>query len=414
MKSLTNSQKALILGLIGVVAAVLGIMYVAMPNYSSTQSIKSENATLQNRLTELQGKQAKRDQYLAETEEYEGKFNEILDAFPNDLNQEISIMFVQGIKEDYDFTVNSLGLGEKEQFYTLGQGGADTALADGSTDGTTTEATTEASTEATTEAAATDTAESSENGASDLTDTSGYLCYRAAFPISYEGTYSAVKDIVSYVDNNADRMVVDSIDIAYDAESDLYTGSMNLMCYAIESQDRPERAITLDEVETGVENVFTGDGASSSGSDESLNKYDENDGAAIVSSYDFYAMINAADSDVSAKVVGQNGAGKDASVVSNSDNSVSALSFNFYEKDGKNYCDYDLDGTKYTAEVTSAEDIKLLLQSSAKKNEDDKSGVRVTINNTSSLPVYVKIADDDAASGRVNIASKSGSVKVYK
>lgn len=412
MGNITNSQKALLIGLVGVVVALLAIMYVAMPNWNEASSIKSENQTLQARLTELQGKQAKRDQYLAEKEEYEGKFNDILDSFPSDLNQEISIMFLQGIKKDYDFNVSSLGLGEKEQFYTLGINGGDAALADG-TDANaevSTETTTETTTEAVTEDAAGVDGTEENNG-----DTSGYVCYRAAFPIDYSGTYSAIKDIVSYVDTYSDRMTIDSIDIAYDAEEDLYTGSMNLMCYAIESPERPERSIDLDEVETGVSNIFEGGSGSGKSDDSSLNKYDENDGASIVNDYDFYAMLNAAGSDVSAKIVGQNGTGKDASVISSGENTVSTLSFDFYEEDGKTYCKYVLDNsTAYTAEVTSAEDVKVLIQSSAKKDDDDKVGVRVTVNNTSKLPVYVKIADDDAAAGRVNVASKSGSVKIYK
>ena len=64
--------------------------------------------------------------------------------------------------------------------------------------------------------------------------------------------------------------------------------------------------------------------------------------------------------------------------------------------------------------MTSAEDIKVLLQSSARKNDDDEVGIRVTIRNTTSLPVYVKVSGDDSVSPRVDIASKSGSVKVYK
>ena len=408
MANITNSQKALLVGLLGVAIAGLSILYVAKPNYDSVQSIKTENQALQARLTELEGKQANRDKYLAETEEFQGKFDDILNAFPNDLNQEISIMFMQGIKKDYDFDVASMGLGEKEQFYTLGSGGADAALADGTDAAATTEATTAATTEATTDVA--------ENGSEDgTTDVTGYQCYRAAFPIDYSGTYSAIKDIVSYVDNYSDRMAIDSIDIMYDPANDVYTGSMNLMCYAIESADRPERAITLDDVEVGVSNVFEGGSGSSKNNDESLNKYDENDGASIVNNYDFYAMLNPAGSDVSAKIVGQNGTGKEASVISNSDNSVSTLTFEFYDENDKTYCKYVLDGsTSYVAEVTAAEDVKILLQSSAKKDDDDKVGIRVTINNTSKLPVYVKVADDDASSGRVNVASRSGSVKVYK
>ena len=185
MGNITNSQKAIIVGLIGVVVALLTIMYVALPNWNEASSIKSENQTLQARLTELQGKQAKRDQYLAEKEEYEGKFNDILDSFPSDLNQEISIMFLQGIKKDYDFSVSSLGLGEKEQFYTLGINGGDAALADGTA--TDAEVSTEATTEATTEAVAEDTT-NGDGTEEDQGDTSGYACYRAAFPIDYSGT----------------------------------------------------------------------------------------------------------------------------------------------------------------------------------------------------------------------------------
>lgn len=411
-----NSEKAILIGLAGVAVAAVSIFYVAKPNMDTVNSVKAENVTLQNRLDELNEKQAKRDWYLSQTDELQGRFDDTMDSFPADLNQEISIMFVQGIKDNYDFKVSSLGLGQPEQFYTLGLNGGDVALTDGVTADTSTETSTDASTEAAT-TAVTDTA--STDGTELSTDatapSSGYTCYRAAFPITYRGTYEDVKNVVEYVDNYRDRMVVDSINIAYEAESDMYSGSMNLMCYSIQGEDRAPRSVDLDDVETGVDNIFTGGNATGdSSSAKDLNKYDENDGAAIKNSYDFYAMINAADSDVSAKVVGQNGAGKEASVVSNSDNSVSALSFSFYEKDGKNYCDYDLDGTKYTAEVTSAEDIKILLQSSAKKGDDDKSGIRVTIKNDTELPVYVKVSDDDSSSPRIDIASKTGAVKVYK
>lgn len=415
---ITDSQKAILIGILGVAIAALTILYVAKPNWESMQATQSENMALEQRLMDLQDKQSRRDLYLAETEEYQQKFDDILNAFPSDLNQEISIVFVDGIREDHDFTIDSLGLGEKEQFYTLGIGGGDTALnADGTVpaeevpaDGT---APAEGATETADTGAVTDAEANADGG---VVDTSGYLCYRAAFPIAYAGSYDAIKDVVSYVDNYSDRMVVDSIDIAYDEENDLYTGELNMMCYAIESEDRPERKIELDEVEIGVDNIFqNGSGGGSGSSSSSLNKYDENDGAAIVNSYDFYAMINPAGSDVSAKVVGQNGAGKEASVISNSDNTVSTLSFEFYEKDGKNYCKYTLDNsTSYEAEVTSAEDIKLLLQSSARKDGDDKAGIRVTINNTSSLPVYVKISGDDVESARVTVASRTGAVKVYK
>ena len=409
---LKDSEKSLIFIVVGVAIMLLSIVYVAKPKYENIQALNTEIGQLQSRLTLLQQKQADRDKYLAGIDEYNNAFNDVMASFPTDLNQEVTIMFLEGIKEDNDFSISSLTLGEKEQFYTLGLNGGDAALTDGSSNATT-EATTEATTtEATSESTDTASADGSlEEGT--YVDENAYTCYRADFPITYTGSYESLKDVISYINNFSSRMTINAIDIAYEAEGDVYSGNLDLKCYSIESADRAQSNMELNEVETGVNNIFNGGGSGNSSESKNLNKYDENDGAAIVNNYDFYVMLNPATSDVSAKVAGQNGSGKDASVVSNSDNSVSTMTYEFYAKDGKNYCKYDLDGTSYEAEVTSAEDIKLLIQSSARKDNDDKAGIRVTIKNSTDLPVYVKVSDDDATSPRVNIANRSGAVKVY-
>lgn len=415
---LKDTEKALLLGLVGVAAVVLVFMYVAKPNYEQVQTINTEITQLQARLAELNQKQANREQYIADTEKYNSDFNDLLDAFPADMNQEITIMFLDGIKTDNDFALQSLEMGQKEQFYTLGQGGGDASLGTTGTDTTT--STEAASTEAgaTTEAASTTEAATGDTLTEDTItgDDATYKCFRAAFPIDFYGSYDSLKDVINYVAGYQDRMTINTLEVDFDAENNVYTGALDLYCYSIESSERPERQIDLNEVEIGVDNIFDTDvQVGGSDSDSSLNKYNENNGAALENNYDFYAMLNSATSDVSAKIVGQNGMGKEASIISNADNSVSTLTFDFYEKDGKNYCKYTLDdSTSYEAEVTSAEDIKVLLQSSARKNDDDDVGIRVTIRNTTSLPVYVKVSGDDSVSPRVDIASKSGSVKVYK
>lgn len=406
-----DSEKGILLVIAGIAVLALSIIYIAKPKYENIQALKAESEQLQIRLNDLQSKQARRDEYLAGIDEFNKAFEEVMEGFPADLNQEVTIMFLQGIKDNNEFDIASLGLGRKEEFYTLGLGGGDATLA---TPAPAADTTDEAATDEA--AAATDTTAS--DGLAEgpaVPSSSTYTCYRAAFPITYSGAYESLKDVIRYVNNFENRMTINAINIAYAADNDSYSGTLDLRCYSIESADRPETKMELNEVEIGVDNIFLGgEGSGSSSSDSSLNKYDENDGASIESNYDFYAMLNAATSDVSAKVVGQNGAGKEASVISNSDNSVSTLSFEFYEQNGKNYCKYTLDGsTSYEAEVTSAEDIKLLIQSSARKDSDDDVSIRLTIKNSSSLPVYVKISNDDATSPRVKITSKTGAVKVY-
>lgn len=398
---LTDGQKSAIFGLLAVVAVLVSVMYFVKPNYDETQTIKAECETLEQRLNELQAKQAHRDEYLAGIDEFNDAFQKEMAHFAPDLNQEVTIMFVQGIKDDNDFKVSSLGLGHPEQFYTLGYAGGDAVISDAPP------------AEATEDAAI--TGETLTEGDAPASE-EAYNCYRADFPITYEGSYEDLKNVVSYVDNFQHRMTVNAVNIAYDAETDMCSGTLSMKCYAITGPDRPETSLEMNDVETGVENIFIGDGvvSSSSNSGSSLNKYDENDGAAIENSYDFYAMLNPATSDVSAKVVGQNGAGKDSSVISNSDNTISTLAFEFYEQDGKNYCKYTLDdSTSYEAEITSAEDVKLLIQSSARKDADDAVGIKLSIKNSTEMPVYVKVSGDDSASPRVDITSKSGAVKVY-
>lgn len=402
--NLKDTDKAALLVLLGIAICVLSIFYIAKPNYEAKQSLDSECAELQARLTKLQALEADRPKYEAGIEEYSKKYQQVLDAFPADLNQEITIMFLQGIKDSNEFTIATLGLEEKTPFYTLGTNTSATLPAEGaSAEG---ETDTEA---AAADTAAADTAVLTEDTTSDEDD---LVCYSAGFPMSYSGSYESLKDVVSYIDTYSDRMTVDSLSIIYSAENDSYAGDLILTCYSVEGESRPERSIELEQVETGVNNIF--EGTNGGGAANTLNKYDDMDGAAIETSYDFYMMLNAASSDVSAKVLGQNGTGKENTVVSGSDNTVSVVSYDFYELDGKNYCRYTLDNDKYyEAEVTSAEDVKLLIQSSERKNDDDKVGVKVTIRNSTSLPIYVKVSGDDAVSPRVTIA-KTGAVKVYQ
>ena len=208
-------------------------------------------------------------------------------------------------------------------------------------------------------------------------------------------------------------MTVNSLSIEQ-LEDGSYQGGMNVMCYSVEGESRPERSIDLSQVEIGVDNIFGGGDSSSTDAGTSLSKYNENDGAAIETSYDFYTMVSSATSDVSAKVVGQNGTGKESSVISNSDNSISTIKYEIYEKDGKNYCKYTLDDQQsYEAEITSAEDVKILIQSSERKNDDDLVKVKISVNNDTSLPVYIKVSGDDTVSPRVSI-TKNGLVKVYQ
>lgn len=394
--NMSASNKNMILVLLGLILLVAAYFLGVSPMLKEKKTIENQNTQLQNRLTELQQKSARQAEYEAGIDTYNKQFDEKLAVFPATLDQEYSIEFVEGMRQAFDWTAMSLTMGEPEQFYILGASQTDAA--------------------APAEGAAEDTADGTESTeaapAEPVVTADSLVCYQAEFPIKYEGSYEGIKQILHYVADYRYRMTVDTTNIAYDSSLDIYAGDIVLTSYAIAGQGRTDAPLSID-VETGLPNIFTGSGSGgASGGTSGLSKYDQNDGAAIATDYDFYVMLNPADSDVSAKVVGQDG--KDASKVTSTANEEETLKLDFYEKDGKNYVTYTLGANSYEAEITSSDDATVYVTSTARKGDDDKSAVKVTISNTMSIPVYIKVSGDDASAPRFNVTSKSGQVKVYK
>lgn len=385
--NMSSSNKNTIMVLLGVILMAAAWFLGMSPMLEDKEKIDAEVKTLQAKYTDLLAKSQNQAAYEEGIATYNKKYDEKLAKFPATLDQEYTVMFIESVRQSYEFNAKTVTMGEPNQFYVLGATTA--APAEGTTDGTTEVAAT------TTESAVVDSA------AQDI-------CYTAEFPITYEGSYEGIKELLNHVANYKYRMTVDSATIAYDVMNDRYTGAISLTSYCVSGPDRSDAPLSID-VETGVSNIFTGEGGSSSSS--TLNKYDENDGAAIANDYDFYAMLNPASSDVSPIVIGQEG--KDASQVSSDANDVVALKLEFYEKEGKNYVTYTLGDKSYEAEITSPDDVTMYVNSTARKDAEDKTTVNVTISNTMSIPVYVKVNGDDATSPRFNVTSKTGQVKVY-
>lgn len=388
--NMSASNKNMILVFLGIIVIVAAYFLGVSPMLEEKEKIDKEVTALQSRYNELQQKKDRQAEYEEGIKLFNEKFDEKLNQFPATLNQEYTIEFVEGIRQAYDFNAKTLSLGKPDQFYILGSSIA-TAEAEEGTEST--------------EAPAPEATEP-------VIDDSTYVCYTAAFPITYEGSYEGIKNVLNYVAGYRYRMTVDTTNISYDVSTDTYSGDIMLTCYSISGPDRSDDKLDID-VETGVPNIFSSrTGESGNPASASLTKYDANNGADIATKHDLYVMLNPADSDVSAKSIGQDG--KSASQVTSSANDEETLTIEFYAKDGKNYVKYTLGDKSYEAEITSGDDAKVYVASTARTGADDKSAVKVTISNTMSIPVYVKVDGDDAASPRFNVTSRSGQVKVYK
>lgn len=384
---MNETYKKLLLGALSVLIVFLGIFFVIRPANEDTKKLAKETADMTTYLNDLKSKEVNRDQYVADTAANYEMFEDKLSEFPSNLDQEYQIEFIQGIRNnpDINYDVSSLGMVQPSMFYVLGGSGSDT---------TATDATADTATDATADAAAT------------VDDK--YTCYTATMSLQYTGDYKGVKSFVDYVSSYAYRMTIDNVTVENDKDNpDIFSGAMTVNVYCITGKGREENAdINLDEIQTGVDNLFT-----SGSSNGVVSKYASDNGEAIKSDYDLYLAVNPAGSDASAKVVGlKNGGSNVTSNKAESEQVTVSVS-----KDGDKYVvEYAIGNNKQRQEFDPGEDLTMLIQSSDLKDEAaDQNKVVVSLENSTDKTLYVKIADD-ASANRVKIANRAGNVSVYK
>lgn len=361
---MSKNNIKILLAIVAVALIFVAYSYVYKPNKEEADSIKAETKTLETQLAELQAKEKDRDKYVEMTEEYYDRFDDVMAHFPANLDQEVSIMFMKGIEDTYhgEFDISTAGLGQETEYFTL---------------------------------------------SANSQAPNGYTCYTASLPISYTGTYDSIKDVIDYVMNFTYRMNVSAFSIDYNAEKDEATGTITMNAYAIADGEREGGLVDFEiNGQNGVDNIFIGgNGAPSSTSYE----YDATNGDELAADNDVKISISNAANDSVDGILVSSAAGEN---VSSDENSIQTVTVDVYEEDGKNYAKYSVDGKESVTELTGS-NVKIYVESSKRADSDDKNGVKLNITNTTSMVVFVKVADDDASSPRFSLGSKSGTVKVY-
>ena len=357
---MSKSNIKVIIVLLCLVIAGGTYLYVYKPNKEATDSAKSETESLEVKLADLQEKNKHRDEYIEMTEQYYADFNEVVKDFPATLDNELTVMFIKGIEDNFnqEFLIGNASMPVPSEFYTLG--GVD----------------------------------------------SSYQCYQRTVPITYTGNYENVKQFMEYIMNYKYRMNIASINIAYDAENDVATGSINMNQYCVFGEGRTPDTLDLD-VELGVDNLFIGGEGAATNTNFA---YDADNGAVIKTTNDIKIVLSSANNDSADGVVVA--AGNDSTNVSSNSQGEVSINLDIFAEDGKNYATYSIDDKNYTVELTG-NDVKIYVASSKRTDADDKNVAKLNINNKTDLSVFVKVDDDDATSPRFKMGSKTGTVKVY-
>lgn len=377
---MNETYKKILLIAAGILILAAAWFFGMKPNNEKTQSVKAEVNRLETYYESLRAKEVNREQYLRDTAENYAMFDEKLDEFPSNLNQEYQLEFVEGIRrnEEIDYNVTAQGMNPETAFYVLG--------------GSNSEGTLDATGEA---------AEGTESAAA-----AEYQCFNSTMTFTYEGSYEGVKKFVNYVAAYPYRMTVDAVSISRDEQSDMYGGSMTVNIYCIKGNGREEQVdLDLNDIDTGVDNLFTGGTASGS-----VSKFATDNGEAIKNDYDLYIAVNPTSSDTSGKLVGLRSGGSNVTSDKNEAEAVTVT----VSKDGDTYVvQYGIGTNRQRQEFDPGEDMTLLVQSSAIKDDSDVNAITLSLENSTDKTLYVKVVDD-ATANRIKVTNRSGSVIVYR
>lgn len=371
--SKTNAKILLVL----LAAALLfgAYMYIYKGNMEDKDSFDTQISSLESRYNELRAKEVNRDTYEKEMKLYSDETLAIVNSYPVGYDEVDIIMLVKKFiddNEEYNIQIDNIAMNEPVEYYTIG----------GVLD---------------------------ENG----NFNQGYTVYTINLPLSFTDTnYEGVKAFIDYIQKNNIKMSVDMTSInPGDLETDTkYSGSMNVTLYCIAGSGREKVDIPVDDtINHGVDNIFVG-GANANSVIVYAHDYDN--GESIKAKNDFSIILNNANNDVADGIVVS--AGTDDSVISDSTNDVVKVNVAVTGKEGAYEYSYSIGSKTYKGKLAEdAKELAIYVSSNDRVDGADKNGVELVIKNSTEIPVFVKVAGDDATSPRFTVGDKEGTVKVY-
>lgn len=212
MSGMSDRDQKLILVLLTAMIIFLPYFFFIKDKRIETESIKTENVTLQERLEYLRGLDAERDRYLRETDEMNASRDAIIASFPADIKQENYTMFL--LETEYSNVTEDPETGlyffdEPIVFKTVTYGdNIETPIS------------------------------------SEEADT-GFTGYTNTSTIDYNCYYGGFKYLLEYFMNYKDPMTYRNITASFNVDTGLISGSIELDQYAISGDDRTLPAVII-------------------------------------------------------------------------------------------------------------------------------------------------------------------------
>lgn len=218
MKISDRDKKIIVIIFIALVVA-LPYLFIIKPTNEKIETVEGEIAQLQTRYDELKVMEDQRAFYESEIVRMNDESDDIIASYAPGIRQENVIMFLRGLETDIPVSMNTISF----------SGNAVTPVLAGTTD---------------------------ENG----NVTGAVNAIKTQTAVAYVCDYINIKDLLAYVlaseEDNKERMVVSSVDIAYDSATGKVSGSFVLDQFAVTGDDRELAPAVIPSIPHGNESIF--------------------------------------------------------------------------------------------------------------------------------------------------------------
>lgn len=417
---MSDRDKKLLVYLGALIIVAAAYFLVGRPFLDKIDQQSAEKTQLQSELNQKRQAFENKEMYQQGIVEATDKINAIIDEFPEDNSDEKSIMFASHAEADIPIWFSQMRFAEETRSMINGeetQSASDVeqqqleenvAAAEGE----------ESSGGRGDEAAATGTAET--GGSAGVGD----LMYRnTELGLTFETQYDGFKNLLAYVRDYEDRIVIKEIDVSYDKIGGLVSGSMVLSQYAILSAERELPDIVTDVDNIGTENIFTHANYGGSIIDLIADMYSDfismllgnlPEEALDELGTDYFVKVNAVTDNTNGKTIGRADDTTESTYITSAANGREEVNFVVAGSGGDYSVYYKIGNAEYTDTISKASDGKIYIRvvSSARMNDGDESTIVLHVQNESDIPVVVNIEGDDGDNPRISVRGNTGNVTV--
>ncbi|MBQ0028091.1 MAG: hypothetical protein KBS96_05755 [Lachnospiraceae bacterium] len=235
--TITKGQRDLLIGLAGILIAVVVNFLVASPYNEKTASIESKNKELKPIAEEYQAIHANVDEYEEKISEMKQEGQEILSHYPSGIEREDQLMLWANIGGSYP---DALALGdiELEEWDAVAIQGIEEGEIPA--------------------AQITYDEDGNPKISDDLAKSASadYKLFAGVSAMEFASTYDGLKYMLTYIQSQNDRNSIDALEIEYDEETGFLKGAVGVRQYYVLGTDKEYMPTFIPSVLTGVDDIF--------------------------------------------------------------------------------------------------------------------------------------------------------------